>query len=619
MSDATHRTPFSAGAGFLADLIGFAPGKLAGLFALLLARGVSESCTFVLLIPLLELAGVVPQVGAADRISSALKKALAGIGVTATLELVLGLFVVLMALRALLGYAAAKASSRLLAAYQDSLRQRLYTSFSRASWRFLSGTRQAHDIHALTMQTDSVGAAALYAVNLAAGLMMALAGVTVALVISPALTLIVLAGLLLIALPMTVFQRWAYARGAASMSAMQKLYDAITQRMAGIKLAKAFAIERELERDFAGSSAAYAAAVAAADEIQARAALIQQTGAALILVAFIYGGLAMLGASSVELVVLIAIFARLMPLAGGVQSGLQGLVAMLPEHASLMQAEARARAHAEQLPDATEPMALDEAIELRDVAFSYDGDGRTWAVRDVSLRIPAHTAVGLIGLSGAGKSTLADLIAGLLHPSRGSVHVDGRRIDDANRYHWRRSVAYVPQDAPLFQGTLRDNLLIGARHAGEDDIWRCLDIAGAAELVRRLPAGLETLAGDRGVRFSGGERQRLRLASALLRQPRLLVLDEATSALNPVDEHAVLTRVRELLEHMTIIVIAHRTSSVAWTDQLIVLHDGAIVHAGHPSVVAARREGLIGRMQADASLDARDERESSGGAARDGE
>ena len=186
-------------------------------------------------------------------------------------------------------------------------------------------------------------------------------------------------------------------------------------------------------------------------------------------------------------------------------------------------------------------------------------------------------------------------MAGLIPPDEGQVVIDGVPLDNASRAHWRASVAYVPQDAPLFHDTLRANLRIGARRASDAEIWASLETVHAAELVRSLPEGLDTLAGDRGVRLSGGERQRLRLASALLRKPQLLILDESTNALSPDDEARIIASLQAvrgamtvaMSVAMTVILIAHRTTSVMWTDRVLVVRDGRIVADGPPAEVLA--------------------------------
>ncbi|MEL6541210.1 MAG: ABC transporter ATP-binding protein [Pseudomonadota bacterium] len=211
--------------------------------------------------------------------------------------------------------------------------------------------------------------------------------------------------------------------------------------------------------------------------------------------------------------------------------------------------------------------------------MQYEG-AKAPALSCVNATIKAGTITALIGQSGAGKSTMGDLIMGLTQPSEGALLIDGQPLEDTNRRAWRRSVACVPQDAFLMNDTIAANLRIGKPDASEDEIWRSLDQANAGDLVRGLPDGLETMAGDRGGRFSGGERQRLALARALLRQPQLLVLDEATSALDWENQSIIADAIQALRGELTIVTIAHRSSLITIADDVIALDKGKLVAQG---------------------------------------
>ncbi len=182
----------------------------------------------------------------------------------------------------------------------------------------------------------------------------------------------------------------------------------------------------------------------------------------------------------------------------------------------------------------------------------------------------------LTGASGAGKSTTADLVLGLLEPDSGAVLVDGRPLTHAGLRAWRARVAYVPQEPILIPGTLRKNLLWSVGDASDAACWAALDRAAAA-FARALPDGLDTLLGDRGVRLSGGERQRVAIARALLREPDLLVLDEATSSLDDATEAAVLELLASLGPAVTVLVIAHRRSTIEAADHVVELAAGRAV------------------------------------------
>ena len=198
---------------------------------------------------------------------------------------------------------------------------------------------------------------------------------------------------------------------------------------------------------------------------------------------------------------------------------------------------------------------------------------------EVDLVIPAQRTTALVGPSGSGKSTIADLLTGLLQPDSGEIEVDGHSLSASDLPAWRRGIGYVPQEVFLFHDTVRANLLWACPEAEESEVWQALERA-AADFVRQLPKGLETEIGERGVRLSGGERQRLALARALLIRPKLLILDEATSNLDVENERRIQRALAELRGQMTIVIIAHRLSSIRNADQIVVVEDGAIVERG---------------------------------------
>jgi ATP-binding cassette subfamily C protein len=213
---------------------------------------------------------------------------------------------------------------------------------------------------------------------------------------------------------------------------------------------------------------------------------------------------------------------------------------------------------------------FERAIELRNVSYAYPGGEPI--LRDLSLTIPRGRSVALAGPSGAGKTTVADLIIGLLQPTSGEVTVDGRRLDGLI-VSWQRQIGYVPQHIYLSDDTVRRNVAFGMSDDQIDDVrvWAVLSQAQLTELVESFPEGLETRVGERGARLSGGQRQRLGIARALYHGPELLVMDEATSALDDETEAAVTAAIERLRGTMTIVVIAHRASTVAKCDITLTL------------------------------------------------
>lgn len=231
---------------------------------------------------------------------------------------------------------------------------------------------------------------------------------------------------------------------------------------------------------------------------------------------------------------------------------------------------------------------LERGIELSDVAYTYaSGDGP--AVSGVSLVIEAKHSVAFVGRSGAGKSTLVDLILGMLDPDQGEIRIDGRNLADVKR-SWQSQIGYVPQHIYLADDTVARNIAFGVSQPDIDQeaVIRAAKIADIHDHVtEELKLGYDTLIGERGVRLSGGQRQRIGIARAMYRNPSILVLDEATSALDEATENVVMEAIQRLENDVTVILIAHRITTVQSCDKIYVLSGGRIVDEGDYSTLAA--------------------------------
>ena len=235
---------------------------------------------------------------------------------------------------------------------------------------------------------------------------------------------------------------------------------------------------------------------------------------------------------------------------------------------------------------------LTSAISIVDISFSY-AESLKNVVSGVSVKIGRGEAVGLIGSSGSGKSTLVDILLGLLEPNSGKVLVDGSDIHDDLR-GWQDQIGYVPQSIFLTDDTLRRNVAFGLPKDKIDDdaVRSAIRSAQLEEFVASLPEGMETVVGERGVRLSGGQRQRIGIARALYNNPDVLVLDEATSSLDTETEHGVMQAVQALQGDKTVIIVAHRLSTVEYCDRLYRLENAQIVDEGTFSEVTSRTKDL---------------------------
>ncbi|MGA8115203.1 MAG: ABC transporter ATP-binding protein [Actinocatenispora sp.] len=230
-------------------------------------------------------------------------------------------------------------------------------------------------------------------------------------------------------------------------------------------------------------------------------------------------------------------------------------------------------------PGAPDLVVRGGEVTLTGVSFRY-GDGEDWALRDVHLTIPAGSSVAVVGASGSGKTTLAYLLSRLYEPQDGHIRVDGADVRDVTMASLARTVGLVTQDTYLFHATVADNLRFAAPTATDADLVAACTRARVHDAIAELPDGYDTVVGERGFRFSGGERQRLAIARMLLRDPPVLILDEATSALDTRTERAVRDALGALSAGRTTIAISHRLSTVRTADRIVVLDAGRIVEQG---------------------------------------
>ncbi len=239
-----------------------------------------------------------------------------------------------------------------------------------------------------------------------------------------------------------------------------------------------------------------------------------------------------------------------------------------------------------------QPLVIQETgVDFQNISFQH-ADAKTPIFEDFNLKIQPGERVGLVGVSGSGKTTLTKLLLRFADVSRGEVTISGQNIKDITQQSLRENIAYVPQETSLFHRSIADNIAYGKPDATPEEIKRAAELANADEFIMELPDGYETLVGERGIKLSGGQRQRIAIARAILKDAPILVLDEATSALDSESEALIQDALTRLMAGRTSIVIAHRLSTVASLDRIVVLENGKIVEQGKHHDLLKKADGV---------------------------
>ncbi len=403
------------------------------------------------------------------------------------------------------------------------------------------------------------------------------------------LALLCLLVLPLLFIPIARFGNKIRHRGLLVQERYAELNTILQEALTGIRIVKAFVAEEyEQLRLARKNQESFRAAIRIARVTALSWPVLEVLGGIGILGVVVFGSylvlqqILTLGGFMVFLGALISIFTPIKRL-GGMNNHIQRGMAGVKRVFELMDI----RPDLVEAPDAVPLSRVQGAVAFRGVSFAYDGSRPV--LGDVSFEVRGGQLVAIVGSSGAGKSTLVDLIPRFYDPTAGRVEIDGTDVRRVTFRSLREQIGIVTQEVILFDDTVYNNIVYGQRGVTSDRVQEASRIAHAAEFIERLPQGYETRIGERGVRLSGGEKQRIAIARAVLRDPPILILDEATSALDAESERLVQDALDRLMEGRTTFVIAHRLSTIIRAHRVLVLEQGKIVEAGtHQELLDAR-------------------------------
>lgn len=537
--------------------------------------GLTEGISILLLVPVLAaLSG--------DRSNVLIDPAQIGLGWTGLGEFRLNLLVLLLGIvalvtaTALLNRRALLLTADTLSGISNRIRIDLAASIAGAEWAAIAKRRQADLTHLLTGEIDRVQAAATGTINLVQTVIVLTVYMTASLLISPVMTLIaLLAGAVMLGALYPIRQR-AARMGHRMTGHRQRQYGLVDTFLSGMQVNKAMNAETRAVGALSQSLEAMRGDIVRLVGLGSIGPFASQIATALGLCLFVYGAVSLTDLPLASLIVLLFVFMRISPRLMLVERLLTEIVQSLPAQDAIAEAAQGFRAVAEPAPSGPELPLLRQQIRCRDLSYQYDPEAERSGLGPVDFDLAKGEVLAVVGPSGAGKSTLVDLLAGLRLPQGGEIEIDGRALQPGDARAWREQVALMQQDVFLSHDSIATNLRLARPEADEAALWQALERAEAAEFVRALPEGLETLVGDRGTQLSGGERQRIALARALLRQPSVYIFDEATSALDHDNQQRIAAMVDGLRSEAAVFVVTHQPAMLEIADRVITLEAGKI-------------------------------------------
>jgi ATP-binding cassette, subfamily C, bacterial len=582
---------------YVSSLIRIARWQLLAAVLIMTFTSLTEGLGVALLFPILQVAGFnLANQGHVGHYTGEVRDLLVSSGLSPSLWLatLLLIFMLLMALRSLFSRVQSVLSFRTVLSYELALSRRLYQAIISADWLFLVRRRSSDFTHALTAELSRVATCTYLLIGTMSNAILALVYIALALKLSAGMTSMVLATGAVLLLVSRRWMRAVHASGTAVSESVSEVYASATEHLQNLKAMKFYDAQSS---DLAMFSSLQSSALQQSLEStrsQAAAAFWFEAGSLLVLGGIIFASLQILNVAPASILLLLAVFTRLIPRLAAGQNQLQAFLSELPAFENLMTIYRECVANAE-VPGSVGPgPSLAHEIRLDRVGFRYDAQ-QPMVLDDLSLTIAAGKVTAIVGSSGAGKSTVADLVNGLLSPLIGRVLVDGAELTAQSARAWRRHVGYVAQDTVLFHDTVRANLRWAKPEASEEEMRESLSLA-AAEFVFTLPQGLDTTVGDRGMLLSHGQRQRIALARALLRKPGLLILDEATSSLDLDNEKRILDAIEQLQGRTTVLLIAHRVSAIQRAQMIYVIDDGRVAEWGDWQSLSTRPSHRVGSL-----------------------
>ncbi len=460
--------------------------------------------------------------------------------------------------------------------YVKQLRLKVYDAVIDADWEVLTAQKHEDLLNTLTNETAQISIAITIFPVLISIIISAATQMTIAFALNVPLTAIVIFVGGFFFFSFRKFFDIAKKNGESLRVANRRYLGEIKNQLDSIKEIKSYGVEdshKELLHEVLDE---YETANIRRTRMSSLPTLLFSMSSTVLIAVIFYIANVVLKVDTVELFLIVYIFARIWPVFSQFHKQVQNLYSALPSFDNVSSILVSLGNASDVRNGQEKHIELGKEIVFDNVTFSYKGT-EDKILENASFSIAAKTITAIQGRSGVGKSTIVDLIMGLLKPVEGTISIDSRILDSNNVRSWRKSIGYMAQEPIILNKSIRENITRFNPDSSDKDIMEALEKSQALDFVRKLPEGLDTLMGNKGIRLSGGEKQRIALARALVNRPSMLILDEATSALDAKNESGIMETIKSLKDSVTVIVIAHRQSTVADADFIIDVKDNGTI------------------------------------------
>ncbi|NTY10687.1 ABC transporter ATP-binding protein [Exiguobacterium sp. JMULE1] len=482
------------------------------------------------------------------------------------LESILLLYLVLVSLSVWINRQTMVQTSILVQEYTKHLRVRLFETLFASDYSYIAYQKKSDVLNLFTLEIARISSSVTALIGLISGVLIMISHIVLAWYLSPRLTGFVLVSGIIVFISLYTslgrVRRLALSLYQSNQTWQQRLHE----QLYGMKEIRSYGIEARQVDFFRQATEEVEQQLVQFAKEQSKPDTVFKIVAAAVISLFFYISLSVLQEEVSTLLVIVLLFGRLWPLFAAFQKNIQIFLSGVPVYTLLLN---KMEAVPKRSGSDEEKLTFHETLVIDRVRYSY---GQTTGI-GVSFTVNAGQMVAIMGASGTGKSTFLDLLLGLLEPQAGEIRVDGKTLNARRAVAWREQISYIPQSAFLFHGTIRENILHFNPDLTDEALVEALDLAGAT-FVFDLPDGIETMIGDFGTRLSGGQQQKIILARALAKKPRILLLDEATNALDREQEVMFHDTLRQLTSRMTILYITHRREIGQLADAIYQMETG---------------------------------------------